>query len=815
MGWKWLCWLVAVFAFVETPDVEALTTNSWTLAGSGLWTNAADWSAGVAPTNTQSAILITNSATKTITINQTTPTGNLTISNLTIRGIGASTNTLFLLNTVTAGRRLDIIGRLNVLTNAALTVSNSTLQVDSVLGEDFVIDGAVLLDGGSINNSSSGGLTIIGQNGRGNLTLKNGTILSHELHLGAPSVGTLTLAGGSLTNNDLFIAGLGGTGTVWVTGGQLVNVNNATTIASAGVGQMTISNGTMSCSNIVVGGLAGSQGTLTIAGGTNQLNGSLVLGNSVGAASASATGTLRVTGGLLSMTNQQVLIGETFSRGSMTVTGGTVRVQAIVVAAGSNSEGTLTATGGTIELVGASAGGSLRLGTTGGPGTVWVTTSGRIVATNDSTVIGNAGPGTFVLSNGVLLAKDLTVGSSSFFAVGTLTVAGGTVAATGPLAITQGGGSASTVVVSGGRLVITNNPANVTSGTGFIVDGDVVMNRGALIATNVSTVIGNRGTGNVTVTGGALIARDVTVGELQGHATGTLTLAGGTNRVTSSLAIGLATSTGTVWLTGGLLLTTNANATVGQDNAGQMTVSNATWLARNIVVGSDVGSHGTLTIAAGTTTVSSNLTMGAVNCISTGTVIITGGTLAVTNAAGTAVLDIESGTLIQTGGTLIMDNLVITNPCARYIKTGGSFIIKTTLNYDPNGDADGDGMPNQYEIDNGLLLFNPNDAAEDKDGDGQSNLAEFLAGMSPTSSASSFRITSVAREGNNLRITWMTGIGRTNALQFTAGSAGSFATNGFTDLFTVTNTVGSVTNHLDIGGATNVPARYYRVRLVP
>jgi hypothetical protein len=50
----------------------------------------------------------------------------------------------------------------------------------------------------------------------------------------------------------------------------------------------------------------------------------------------------------------------------------------------------------------------------------------------------------------------------------------------------------------------------------------------------------------------------------------------------------------------------------------------------------------------------------------------------------------------------------------------------------------------------------------------------------------------------------------------TAGAPhGSYQTNGFADLFTVTNTVGTVTNYLDAGGATNTPARYYRVRLVP
>src|SRR5437867_8293333 len=131
--WRYGAVLLVCAAFVNAD--AALTTNSWTNGASSFWTNATSWTAG-APTNSNAAVLITNAASKTVTINQTTAAGNLTISNLTIRGLGANTNTLFLLNTVTASRKLDIIGRLNVQTNAALTVSNSALLVNSLLGED-------------------------------------------------------------------------------------------------------------------------------------------------------------------------------------------------------------------------------------------------------------------------------------------------------------------------------------------------------------------------------------------------------------------------------------------------------------------------------------------------------------------------------------------------------------------------------------------------------------------------------------------------------------------------------------------------------
>ena len=104
----------------------------------------------------------------------------------------------------------------------------------------------------------------------------------------------------------------------------------------------------------------------------------------------------------------------------------------------------------------------------------------------------------------------------------------------------------------------------------------------------------------------------------------------------------------------------------------------------------------------------------------------------------------------------------------------------------------------------------------DADGDGQNNLAEFITGTDPTNNVSALRITSITRQGADILVNWTMGTGKTNALQETSGDpGGGYATNGFTDIFSVTNTVGTATNYLDIGGATNTPARYYRVRLVP
>jgi PKD repeat protein len=109
-------------------------------------------------------------------------------------------------------------------------------------------------------------------------------------------------------------------------------------------------------------------------------------------------------------------------------------------------------------------------------------------------------------------------------------------------------------------------------------------------------------------------------------------------------------------------------------------------------------------------------------------------------------------------------------------------------------------------------------ATADPDGDGQNNLAEFLAGTDPNNSASGLHITSVAPSGSDVVITWSTAGGVTNVVQATAGDGnGGYSTN-FTDLsepIAITGSGDTTTNYTDVGGGTNIPARYYRVRLAP
>ena len=110
-------------------------------------------------------------------------------------------------------------------------------------------------------------------------------------------------------------------------------------------------------------------------------------------------------------------------------------------------------------------------------------------------------------------------------------------------------------------------------------------------------------------------------------------------------------------------------------------------------------------------------------------------------------------------------------------------------------------------------------AAPDADplGKGMSNTNQFLAGLDPTNSASALRIISVVQQTNDVVITWTTAGVRTNAVQATVGDANGGYTNNFNDISgsIIIPVIGdATTNFTEIGGATNNPSRYYRIRLV-
>ena len=433
-----------------------------------------------------------------------------------------------------------------------------------------------------------------------------------------------------------------------------------------------------------------------------------------------------------------------------------------------------------------------------------VNTPSKFVAIDSITTASH--PGTMTISN-LLVSAPVGFSNGLFLIPGATNV---------PLRILN-----TCTISTNGALEIEAGTVEVdlVGGSGFLVDGivDVHVNIPPSIAQlktlNTASDVGASGSGSLTVGSGALWqAQNVNVGANAGSQ-GTLTIAGGT----TTIAAGEFFIVGSVWMTGGQLTVTSDSVATPVYIAnnffpGRMTVSNGTWQAGWVFVGY-AGTGGPLTIAGGTSTIRDGLIVGQPGCGS-GSVTMNAGTLAVTNAAHNAVLDLQGGTFTLSGGTLLVDTLVITNACGRLIKTGGT-LSATTTNLAPGLSAVGDSIPNSWKQQYKFNPFDPNLANEDPDGDGQSDLAEYLAGTNPTNSASFFGVTAVTKTNNDIRVTWMTGTGKTNALERTAGVAGSFATNNFAAIFSVTNTTGTTTNYLNTGAATNPAALFYRVRLVP
>jgi hypothetical protein len=92
----------------------------------------------------------------------------------------------------------------------------------------------------------------------------------------------------------------------------------------------------------------------------------------------------------------------------------------------------------------------------------------------------------------------------------------------------------------------------------------------------------------------------------------------------------------------------------------------------------------------------------------------------------------------------------------------------------------------------------------DNDGNGLYDLADFACGP--------YRILSVLKEGDGLRITWETAGGRRDAIQAASDVAGDFTDIGGANLIPGVGVV--ITNQFEAGTATN-STRFFRLRYVP
>jgi hypothetical protein len=123
-------------------------------------------------------------------------------------------------------------------------------------------------------------------------------------------------------------------------------------------------------------------------------------------------------------------------------------------------------------------------------------------------------------------------------------------------------------------------------------------------------------------------------------------------------------------------------------------------------------------------------------------------------------------------------------------------------------DTDRDGMPDDWEIANGLAPNDPTDAAKDADGDGFTNLEEYLAGTDPRSPNSVLRISTVTLNNNNSAIKFNTVAGKTYDVERT----GDLGTGAWSAVATNIAGTGGAVQITDLGAASQSKS-FYRLKL--
>lgn len=97
-------------------------------------------------------------------------------------------------------------------------------------------------------------------------------------------------------------------------------------------------------------------------------------------------------------------------------------------------------------------------------------------------------------------------------------------------------------------------------------------------------------------------------------------------------------------------------------------------------------------------------------------------------------------------GSLVLD-VDGTRLDATFVRENGTTPDTFTMIKQGAADSDADGIPDEYELANGLNRLNAADAALDADGDDQSNLSEYIAGTDPNNPNSKFTASIAASNG--------------------------------------------------------------------
>ncbi|SDG66878.1 autotransporter-associated beta strand repeat-containing protein [Dyella sp. 333MFSha] len=517
-----------------------------------------------------------------------------------------------------------------------VTVGSAGSSLGASTGTTLTSTG-VVSGSGTLNTQGAGTIVLAGTNTYTGGTAINGGVLqiSSDANLGAAG-GAIGLFGGTLhstaditSTRDVTTGGAGGVdvdaGTTFSTSGT---VNGAGALIKNGEGTLAMS-GTLSQG----GGVTVNDGTLVLSG-NNTYEGANTLND----------GTLQIASdaNLGDAANHVV-----FQGGQLHVTGDTTTARTVDTTAGSDAD--LVVDGGkTVALN----------GTVQGQGGLVASGTGTLVLGSANTYTG----GTSVNGGTVRIGNDAALGA----ATGAITLAGGTLQATGDVA------SARNVTVNGGAFAIDQGATFATTGN--------VGGNGGLVKNGSGTLEID---GTASHTGGTTINDGTLVLTGNNSYTGGTTLNGGTLQVGSDANLGntsdaLVFSGGTLHATGDVssarAVTVNADAVIATDAGASFatsgTVSGNGGVTKKgdgtLILSGDNTYTGATTIDAGTLQIASDTNLGA----STSGLTFNGGSLHTTgnivtqrtlNLAGNATVVSDAGTSFTAAGAVVGNGGLVKN----------------------------------------------------------------------------------------------------------------------------------------------------------
>ena len=646
--------------------------------------------------------------------------------------------------------------------------------------------------------SSSDAANLITNAGNNTVTIDGVTASNYP---GTMSIRNLTVSAPNGATNTLFLNNAGTLTPLWILGNLMLKTNGA----------MVVNNSAVQAANSINLGDPSSGNSLVISNGGSVFTTNLA----VGFGWATSNNLVQLDNGSLIVTNGSGTARVLVNGGSLLLGAGTFKADHLVVTnAGAVQytqtyrvdNATVTVAGGNVQ-----AGSNFLAGSSvNSTGIVTVTDGGLLTVTNGVVGIGNDGSTT----NGTGVAQ--------------MTVSNGTVLASTILLGSSAGGRGDLIIQSNGVVLFGNCPGGTNCS---LIANDITINGGALFITNGTSFCGNNNPGAMTVSNGSAYCLLLYAGY---NNAGTLTMVSGQVNVLAGLTVGgvgIATATGAVWITGsGELDSTNDGviSVVGNDGVGRLTVSNGLVRLASLWVANP--NSGTVTLAGGTL-VTGNLRLTRL----AGRFVLNTGTLAtqatsVTNGLPFTVGDgINPATMTLQGGVHSFSNGLVISANASLtgcgtvngsvtVNSGGSVLADCGGTLTFTGIVTNNGTMRAL---NGSVLESYGPFANNGVLDlmtGTTNFHGTFVNNGVVADASCFRILSIARQGNDVLLTWSAVGGRSCVVQTNSGTAAGDYTGNFTDFCEPIPVVGCgvcTTDYRDVGGATNSPARYYRVRLVP